>query len=521
MQELFSGNQNVYFLWAMADYFPSLLGADPLLNSPDPYPFFTWLVTLVPFKFLGAWTTFIYVVLSSVYTFSLFGIAERISSIYGNPKRLLGFSVLFLFLHSSPIWGTYFNLLCGQDLRWIWDSGIAEQGVLRGYLQPSVFGVFFLLSMYLVLKGNYAKAILSLAPAACVHGNYLLLSGILTVLFLVQSRFEKKTMLTAGALFLLVLPYSVYIFNHFMQIDNELKSAIDAAVLSGFEENIHLNPSNWLNSKFYLQLLTLSIGAVLVSNTRLKFTFWAILFLAISISALSFALDSITLTSLNPWRFSVILMPISTILILVKLTTWTGWQAIRPYFFLAMRLMAVALVYFRVFGVGSSDFILNWQLVQIAILPFLFLVLWLLLKKWGSRIQSMLEIGTLLVLIAVGLVSSFVDEKTKSHKAEFIAISKLKQVEEPNTIYIIPTHWTSFRLNARKSVYADENLVYGPALPALTERIKAVENGQYHSILSNIPDNTKVKLITDRTPNDLQWESYENLESDFTCYVLR
>ncbi|MBP9152195.1 MAG: hypothetical protein KBF73_07935, partial [Flavobacteriales bacterium] len=165
MQELFSGNQNIYFLWGMADLLPNAFTADPLLLSPNPYPLFSWLISIFPVQFLGLWTTILYIFLSSIYTFSLFGIADRITPLYNHRTHLFSFLTFFLFLHSSPIWGTYFQLLFDMDLRWMWDSGIAEQGVLRGYLQPSMFGVFLLLSLYQAMKKNYALAILCIAPA--------------------------------------------------------------------------------------------------------------------------------------------------------------------------------------------------------------------------------------------------------------------------------------------------------------------------------------------------------------------
>ena len=326
MQPLFSGNQNIYFLWAMENLIPNAFSADPLLGAPDPYPLFSWIISILPVQFLEVWTTGIYVILCSIYSYSLFGIGDIFGKIYENPKRLLSFSSLFLALHASAIWGTFVSLHNEFDLRWIWDSGIAEQGVLRGYLQPSVFGVFLILSVYQASKKKYTAAILWIAPAAIIHANYLFLGAILTIIYLGLSRLDKRSILVSVILLLLVLPYASYTINHFSLLSDDVKSAINNAVMSGYGSNIHINPKNWLNPKLYLQIAILFSALLLIWNTKLKPLFLAVLLSGTGLTILTYITQSTTLISLNPWRLTVILIPISSVILLAKLIHSIRWK---------------------------------------------------------------------------------------------------------------------------------------------------------------------------------------------------
>ncbi|MCB9192549.1 MAG: hypothetical protein H6602_12880 [Flavobacteriales bacterium] len=518
MQGLFSGNQNIYFLWGMADMLPDVFAADPLLNTPDPYPLFSWLISIFPIQFLGIWTTALYVFLSAIYSFSLFGIANEVADLDRHKSRLFSFSAFFLFLHSSPIWGTYLNLISGIDLRWIWDSGIAEQGVLRGYLQPSVFGVFLLLSFYFAARKNFSAAILTIAPAATIHANYLFLGGILTIVYLIQARFEKKSILASAFLLALTIPYSIYLLKNFFLLDAATKTEIEQAVLAGFESNIHLNPSNWINPKFFVQLVALSLGTCSIWNTRFRNLFLTILGIAVVLTAIAYITENTTLISLNPWRFSILLIPISVTVLIAKLTSTGTWNLLRPMAIALIGSTCVMLVYYRIFGNSSSDFMNQWSVIHLSLSAGLVAsTVWLSKWEWFSNSLNPLLI---IALIMVGITDIFIEQKTKSNSEQFQAISKLKGAE-PNTIYIIPPDWTSFRMNAQKAVFVDENLVYGPALPSLMNRLELVETNDHAKILSSIPAGPTIKLIAPNSSRVPEVISSESLTENYTCFVLR
>jgi hypothetical protein len=517
MQELFSGNQNIYFLWAMEQLQPGTFANDPLISTADPYPLFTWMITLFPADLLHVWSSFVYALLNAVYSFALFGIADSFARIYRHSSRWLTFSVFFLFLHSSPIWGTYMNLISGFDLRWVWDSGIAEQGVLRGYLQPSVFGVFLLLSFHFAVKRNFAWAILAVVPAAIIHANYLFLGGVLTMIYLATSRFEKRSVLAAGASLILILPYIYYLHQHFVALEYALKSAIDQAILAGYEENIHLNPKNWLNAKLTLQLLAVGIAVLLTRNLRIGKLIMSVLVIATGVTLIAYFTNNITLISLNPWRLSVVLIPVSVAAILVHLTRVSG-KSLSTIGASIILKTSFGIVTFRLFGNGSDQFMIIWSVIQIPsllilLLGFNFLNKWPPIVKIGSWIA-------VISLIIVGAVDHYIDDQTKTNSDQFQAIEALKGME-PNTVYVVPPDWTCFRLNAQKAVFVDENLVYGPALPELMQRLQFLQTSDFDKILASIPSDVSVKLIAPTSPQTDEPILAETITENYTCYVIR
>lgn len=500
MQTIFSGNQNVYFLWGAAKLLPGSFAADPLLASPDPYPLFSALISLFPAQYLGLWTTLIYLLLNVIYSFSFFGIANHVAPIYRKSTLFFSFSALFLFLHSAPIWGTYVQLVFDMDLRWIWDSGIAEQGILRGYLQPSVFGVFLLLSIYLNVQKKHTLAILCIAPAAAFHASYLFLGGSLAALFLFQSNFGKKNVFASALLLALTLPYAYYILQHFVVIDQELSEAINAAVVAGYEQNIHINPSNWLSAKFYLQWIIVILGTVLLWKSQLRYLVLGLLLWGILWTVIAYGLPHITLISLNPWRISVIVVPIATSIVLVKTIHSGVWRVIRHHAFSFLCIMAIALLCFRIFGSISDDFMQSWKRYQIAAFLIVLVAAGFIFKH-PIRSKA-LPFVLMLLLIGVGITDHYIYNITQANTHQFQVIKAIDKRPEPNTIYIIPPHWTSFRMNAQKAVYADNNLVYGPALPALNNRLQLLQNTtlthNYNRILETIPTHISVKVITEK-----------------------
>lgn len=522
MQELFSGNQNVYFLWGMAELLPNAFSADPLLNSPDPYPFFSWLISLFPVQFIGIWTTALYVLLHAIYSFTLFGIANEVADIYRHKSRLFSFLAFFLFLHCNPIWGTYFHLIADVDLRWVWDSGIAEQGVLRGYLQPSVFGVFLLLSFYFATQRNFAAAILTIAPAAMIHANYLFLGAILALIYLFYARFDRKSVFTSILLLVAVLPYSYYLYDHFISLSTELKSALDQAVMAGYESNIHINPINWLNVKFNLQLAVLALASITIWKTRFRSLFFTILITSAALTTIAYLTNHTTLISLNPWRLSVLLVPVGVTVLASKLVSSGVWDLLRPILFSLFGSICIMLIYHRIFGTSSSEFFGQWLLIHLVVsATFVIISMWLSKQEWFSH---KLELLLVAALIVTGSVEMLIEQQSKSIQEQFQAIEQLEGVEQ-NTVYIVPPNWTSIRLNASKSVFVDENLVYGPSLPGIVDRqqivSKAYETGNFGDVLVQIPEEIAVKLIA---PNQTQVNTVISqipISKTHSCYLLR
>jgi hypothetical protein len=176
------------------------------------------------------------------------------------------------------------------------------------------------------------------------------------------------------------------------------------------------------------------------------------------------------------------------------------------------------LFYYRVFGNPSQEFLHYWLLAHGFISLFTVLVtIWLSRYEWISKRLNLVVIFALLV---VGLTDYWIEQKTKADTEQFQAIAKLKG-GEPNTIYIIPSDWNSFRMNAQKAVFVDENLVYGPALPSLMNRLELMKANDYNAMLGSIPAGTTIKLIAPNSGQIPEFISRESITENYTCHKLR
>ena len=156
-----TGNQCIYFFWGIKNSGFGFLEHDFLVTQADPFPLFSWLVQYSYSLFGSISFLFWYWLLNLVYVIAVFEIAEEVSKQLSLKLNKLLFAVFFFFVNSTFIWGFFFSRFFNLDLRWVWDSGFAEQGILRGYFQPSVFGVFILLSVALFAKKRFLLAFVS------------------------------------------------------------------------------------------------------------------------------------------------------------------------------------------------------------------------------------------------------------------------------------------------------------------------------------------------------------------------
>jgi hypothetical protein len=416
-------------------------------------------------------------------------------------------------------------MVTGMDIRWVWDSGIAEQGVLRGYLQPSGFGVFLILSFHLIIERKYTWAIFWITPAAIMHAGYLFIGFILVFLYLAFSRFDKKAFLASIVLLLLVSPYAYYIIMEFLMIGNEAKLALEAAVRFGYEDNIHLNPYNWINPKLYVQIAIVIMAVLSTWKTRVSSFILAVTSASAVLTICAYAFNSMTLISLNPWRFSIIIIPVCSTLVLAKMVSSSMWQSARPYAFTLFGVISGAIVYFRVMGNASDSFVSTWVWFQLGIVLSCFICIRIMKTFNVQKPFRLLELLVIFGFIFTGLTELYLERTHKNNTDQFITISAIKGKTEKSTIYVVPPHWTSLRMNAQKSVFADNNLVYGPALPPLIYRLdlleKARNTGNYQPILNSIPDSVSVKLVLDDYMYEDSGIEHSSIASNIKIYKLR
>ena len=255
---LYTSNQNQYFLHGLAQAGYGHLGEDWLANTLDPTPVFSWLVALT-YGFTGVvelYYTF-YALLMGLYIYCLLGIADSINNIYDSmTKTLLSISLIFV-IHSAAMRFTLSRTL-GVNWTYLLEDGVADQRMLGPVFQPSTFGVFLLLSVYLFLRRKPILAVLAAVLAAIVHPTYILSAAMLTGTYILVTYNENRNIsrsITVGLVALMAIsPLLVYVYTAFAGSSPDLTTQA-RDILVNFRIPHHADISQWFDATAVIKIL--------------------------------------------------------------------------------------------------------------------------------------------------------------------------------------------------------------------------------------------------------------------------
>lgn len=464
-----TGNQCIYFFWGIKNSGFGFLEHDFLATQADPFPLFSWLVQY-SYSFFGSNSfLFWYWLLNLVYVIAVFEIAEEVSKQLSLKFNKVLFTLLFLFANSTMIWGFFFSRFFNFDLRWAWDSGFAEQGILRGYFQPSVFGVFILLSVALFAKRRFLLAFVSAAVAACFHANYLLVSAVFIsvyLLFLLKER-NYKTAIIGGVVSLaIVLPYLLYILKNFGTSSPETMEYIR----NNINGHIHFDYKVWMNAEAFLQMTLIVFAMWLVRKIVLFLPLSIGLIVLVVLTIITYASGSIFLLNLTPWRISVVLVPLAVAVVVTRLPSVSNAKLSTLIASIILTATLSALC-FRIFGNSSGDFILKWRVLTLLVFVATFGVM-LLFEKYLPRlnVKSITPLAALFLITCLGL-SGILLHKNDMESDKDLRTFVLKNSSEKQQ-YLIPPEMTDFRLVTGVPVFVDSTIYHSNALPEWDKRVK-------------------------------------------------
>jgi hypothetical protein len=332
---LYASNQNQYYLHGLAHAGYGFLANDWLARTLDPTPVFSFLIELTYRVFHSeAPTHFYYAILIGVYGYALWGIADILFQLRKSTVRTLTFLAAFLTIHS-----TLFRFLLSRiwdgESAYVLEGGVAFQRVLGQFFQPSTFGVFLLLSIYLFLRHRRRFSILSLAVAIYFHSTYLLAGALITLGYLVaigQEERQLKSVFWHGLLTLAaILPILVYALLIFGPTSPEIYQQAQN-ILVHYRIPQHALIGGWMRWTVYVQAALL-IGAVVVTRKTRLFPIFSVAALGMFLlTLLQASIANDTLALLFPWRLSVILVPLSTTILLAAGVQWAGnrWPHTAP-----------------------------------------------------------------------------------------------------------------------------------------------------------------------------------------------
>jgi len=339
---LYTSNQNQYFLQGLARAGVGYLSEDWLAGTLDPTPVFTWLVEWTQRLFAAPAVFYLYyALLMGVYLFSLVAIVSHLFDLCApKTKRLLFFAILIL-IHSAALRYLLSSAL-GEDWKYLLEAGVAGQRLLGEVLQPSVFGVFLLLSIALFLSGRVYLATALLPLTATVHPTYLLSAAALTLAYMYLTYWEtrrlKEPLRIALIALLLVLPILIYTYALFAPTDPEVYAYTRWRLVT-FRLPHHALISEWFNAAVVVQMLIVAAALYLIRRTRL---FWILAIptaLALVLTLIQWATGNTSLALLFPWRVSAFVVPLCTAILAgyalyrlwrrfeVRALKWRSWLA--------------------------------------------------------------------------------------------------------------------------------------------------------------------------------------------------
>lgn len=315
---LYSSNQNQYFLQGLRKAGYGFLQNDWMANTVDPVPAFNMAVYFTD-RFLNQGFFYVYwFLLLGVYIYSICGIASLVFNINKSRTEYLVFLTLVFAFH-SPLVDYIGSNWFGMTQQYLLNRGVASQYLLGYVFQPSLFGVFFVLSIYLFLRKKLAGAVFTLALAATFHTSSILSAAILTLSYMAvtlkEERNFKKPFWIGFSALILVLPIVGYVLANFRPDAGETWRQAQN-ILADFRDPHHvLSKRSELGEWFYIRVAAVIAAIFLVRKTRL-FGIMAVTFsIAAVLSGIQILTDSNKLGMMFPWRFSTVLVPLSLSLV--------------------------------------------------------------------------------------------------------------------------------------------------------------------------------------------------------------
>lgn len=409
---LYSSNQNAYFLHGLAKGGFGFLNLDWLAGSTDHIPMFSFIVRVTYDWGLSNLIYLFHGILVMIYFLSLLGILDRLFNLRDKKISLLFCFVILTFIHCVPIHYliankfSVFKSLPREML--LFTEGLAGQYILGPYFQPSAFGIFLILSIFLFLQKKEIAATVAAVIASSLHPSYLLQMALLIAIYtiiIIKDKRYKKAFLIAGLGLILILPTLVYMYLHFKPANPETFREAQS-ILIDYRLAHHIKPYYWFHIKALFQIFLIILG-IRISRRNNKL-FQVLIFLAVSsllLTLIQLLTKNKTLALMFPWRISVILVPVSVTLLI-------GWIVER-------------------FSIWSK-----------------------MVKLKESCTFPVCIVILALILYMSGLGFSTTISKIRSNRASPVS-RYVKETMHGDDVYLVPVNWEWFRLQSGAPIFVD------------------------------------------------------------------
>jgi hypothetical protein len=365
---LYTSNQNTYFAHGLAQGGYGRLKQDWFSQTADPTPIFSLLVQFV-YRFLDERLFYaVHALLLCVYSMSILGIIAVALKMRVTDRTFIFTSLAIVLLHSDLPYQIWSTVLPASSYPTFLFGGLARQYLIRphaspdvlAYLQPASFGVLLLLSIYLMLLRRPYPSLLAVDVAVLLHPTYAVIGVSLFVTYLVFLLRQGYTLREVTAPFALATSLALcmvaYVFVSFRGQSVETTLIAQSILIERFPW--HARP-DFFSADAISQLVIMGVALAMLFRSDLFPLLFLPAVLFFGLTVLQLLTNSTSLALLFPWRFSVVLLPIASSILLGLLvqaiarlggrlpSTWRVWSTG------ALVAMTVSIIVYSI-GVVSS-----------------------------------------------------------------------------------------------------------------------------------------------------------------------
>jgi hypothetical protein len=411
---LYSATQNTYFVHGLAHAKVGFLHPDWLAQTIDPFPAFSALVSITAQALGENAFYFFFMAILAVYAYCILEIACEVFDVGRASETYLSYFVLIVILDSGMLVRLLSKFPGLEPIAPIFEPnglltrGVAEQSILGQVFQPSVFGIFLVVSIFFFLREKLFLAVACLAIAATFHSSYLLSAAALTCTYmvsvLIKDKDYQKALLLGATSLLLITPSLLYVYVNFGPTTPALFARAQS-ILVDYRIPHHAIVARWFGMSALFQILVVSLAIYLTRRSRIFPILSGAFLTSVLLTAVQAFTGSKTLALLFPWRISTFLVPIASCLILAKIVSTV----------------------FQIWNQRFSGFMKPLRTVLLGII--------VMLSYLGIQ-----QTATLFNAPRAGL--------TPSARA-------VTNTYQPGDLYLIPTEAESFRLAAKVPIFVD------------------------------------------------------------------
>ncbi len=299
--DVYKGNA-AHLIHSIKHFDDNKLQNDWIANQEHHLPLFTYFNYIVIKLFSSKVVYIVHSLLLGICTLSLFLISKNLFPKLSNRNLyILWFATYIVLFHENSFF-----------------TGVAGQKVIDAGYQPASFGIFIFLGIYFFLKNQNLLTVFFICLAASFHPTYVLHSGFLVAGILISNLIFKNYKDFLKVLFFyicLILPITTFVMINFMMIDKELAIIGQKIMFNRIPH--HADIHYWFSYKDIIFLLIYFTSLYIIrKNQRFFILFFIFGFSSILLSSAQFFLNSESLALTFPWRSSVFIAPISSLIII-------------------------------------------------------------------------------------------------------------------------------------------------------------------------------------------------------------